>query len=132
MPTLEHTELYRRHERTTLEALSLLAGQLEACGNYEMALDCQESMTALRNGNLAVAWSLLARVAGWRGEEFGQGSFGDGPSPIRARDLAISRLAGLQEHLFGEPPEGGTPNGEPFLGEPPKGGTPNSELQDRA
>src|ERR1051325_2186996 len=105
MQTLEHTELYRRHERETLQALSLLAGQLEACGNYDMALDCQESITAVRNGNLAVASSLLTRVAGWRGEEFGQGSFGDGPSPIRARELALSRLAGLQEDLFGEPPE---------------------------
>jgi hypothetical protein len=111
--TLEHTELYRRHERKTLEALSLLAGQLEASGNYEMALDCHDSMTALRNRNLAVASSLLGRVAGWRGEEFGQGSFGDEPSPIRVRDLAISHLAGLQEHLFEEPAEGGTPNSEP-------------------
>jgi hypothetical protein len=103
---LEHTELYRRHERETLQALSVLAGQLEACGNYEMALDCQESMSALRDGNLEVASSLLGRVAGLRGEESGQENFGDGPSPIRARDLAFSRLAGLQEHLFGEPPEG--------------------------
>jgi hypothetical protein len=138
LQTLEHTEVYRRHERNALEALNLLAGQLEASGNYEMALDCEESMTALRNGDLAVASSLLGRVAGWRGEEFGQGSFGDGPSPIqcghepspiRARDLVISHLAGLQEHLFGEPPEGGTPNAE---SEPPEGGTPNSESQDWA
>ena len=94
---LEHTAVYRRHERETLEALGLLAAQLESSGDFDLAMDCQESMTALRNGNLAVASSLLVRVGEWRNEEqiarAQEGSF--------ARDLAISHLAGLQEHLLG-------------------------------
>src|SRR6476646_3325125 len=98
MQTWEHTEIYRRHESETLKALSLLAGELEACGNYEMALDCQESMTALRNGNLAVASSLLVRVGDWKNEE----QFAPGHIPSLARDLAMSHLAGLQEHLLGD------------------------------
>jgi hypothetical protein len=93
----EHTAVYRRHEKQTLEALSLLAEQLEHSGDFDLAMDCQESMTALRNGNLAVASSLLVRVSGWTNEEQSStaqpGSF--------ARDLAISHLAGLQEHLLG-------------------------------
>ena len=93
----EHTAVYRRHERETLEALNLLVAQLENAGDFDLAMDCRESMTALRNGNLAVASSLLVRVSDWTNEEqiarAQEGSF--------ARDLAISHLAGLQEHLLG-------------------------------
>ena len=36
--------------KETLEALNLLAGQLESSGDFDLAMDCRESMTALRNG----------------------------------------------------------------------------------
>jgi|SRR3954470_18242336 hypothetical protein len=97
MQSLEHTAVYRRHEQKTLEALSVLVDELEGAGDYDLAMDCRESMTALRNGNLAVASSLLVRVDGWRREE----PFAPGRDAGFARDLAISHLAGLQEHLLG-------------------------------
>ncbi|MDB6033235.1 MAG: hypothetical protein JWM16_3573 [Verrucomicrobiales bacterium] len=98
METTEHSEVYRRREEQTLEALNLLATELEVCGHYDLALDCQESVTAVRNGNLALASSILARVESQENEEI----YGFTKDWCYARDLALSRLAGLQAHLLGE------------------------------
>src|SRR4051812_5006679 len=98
MQTAEHTEVYRKREEETLEALNRLAAELELCGHYDLALDCQESVTAVRNGNLALASSLLARVESHENEAM----YGFTKNWCYARELALRRLAGLQAHLLGD------------------------------
>jgi hypothetical protein len=97
METAEHAEVYRKREEQTITALNRLSAELEACGHYDLALDCQETITAVRNGNLAVASSLLARVESQEPEEL----YGFTRDWCYARELALSRLAGLQDHLLG-------------------------------
>jgi len=96
MEKAEHTEIYRKHQSEALQALNLLAAQFEASGQYDMALDCRESMTALRNGDLALASGLMLRVGG---PHFANLS-AVGDDTVFTRELAISHLAGLQEHLL--------------------------------
>jgi hypothetical protein len=93
METLIHAEVYRKREKQTLEALDSLAAELETCGHYDLALDCQESITAVRNGNLAMALSLLGRV---------EASSELASTWCAAREAASSQLCGLQTHLCGE------------------------------
>src|SRR4051794_6644400 len=85
METLEHAEVYRKREEQTLEALTRLSAELELCGHYDLALDCQESVTAVRNGNLALASSLLVRVESHESEEM----YGFTKNWCYARELAL-------------------------------------------
>ena len=80
------------------QALTRLAAELELCGHYDLALDCQESVTAVRNGN----WPLpLACWPEWNPIKMKR-MYGFTKDWCYARELALSRLAGLQAHLLGD------------------------------